>query len=181
MVSAKIAWLVVCLPYGSVKLSELNDRVQRHLGQEASDCNFLLVCILPYALTRHTHTSLDGTAPCQRTRDVSRSKDIAANRIWGGYVQRCNLGALYIRVNEFYALVRTHFRVHHAPVSSSPSNNHTHRIQKSLFVCPHHSCSVCGRTSQSAGGLLMSCTECMKSFCEDHEVVVQWCYCVYLL
>lgn len=35
--------------------------------------------------------------------------------------------------------------------------------------CPHHSCSVCDRKSDAAGGLLFRCTECLGAFCEDHR------------
>ena len=37
------------------------------------------------------------------------------------------------------------------------------------FICPHHRCSVCGRGSSAAGGLIIACTECETSFCEEHE------------
>ena len=37
------------------------------------------------------------------------------------------------------------------------------------FTCPQHACNVCGRQAQAAGGCLLRCTECPRSFCEDHE------------
>jgi len=37
------------------------------------------------------------------------------------------------------------------------------------FKCPHHSCSRCGRGNSAAGGLLLRCTECPTTFCEDCE------------
>ena len=42
-------------------------------------------------------------------------------------------------------------------------------IGGSSFICPHHRCSVCGRGSTAAGGLIIACTECATSFCEEHE------------
>jgi hypothetical protein len=42
-------------------------------------------------------------------------------------------------------------------------------IIKDTFVCPHHKCSVCGRNSSAAGGLIIACTECPNAFCEEHE------------
>ena len=42
-------------------------------------------------------------------------------------------------------------------------------IMKDTFVCPHHKCSVCGRSSSAAGGLIIACTECPNAFCEEHE------------
>jgi len=38
----------------------------------------------------------------------------------------------------------------------------------SMWSCPHHKCTFCGRKAHAAGGLLFRCTECPKAFCEDH-------------
>ena len=36
-----------------------------------------------------------------------------------------------------------------------------------MFICPHHKCSSCARSTGAAGGLLFRCTGCMTSYCED--------------
>jgi hypothetical protein len=35
------------------------------------------------------------------------------------------------------------------------------------FSCPHHRCSVCSRTTATAGGMLFRCYDCLAAFCED--------------
>lgn len=60
-----------------------------------------------------------------------------------------------------------------------PLNFHTscasqaHLIKKkvantpSLFLCPHHTCSDCHRSTASSGGLLFRCQGCLTSYCDD--------------
>jgi hypothetical protein len=36
-----------------------------------------------------------------------------------------------------------------------------------MFICPHHRCCACNRSTASAGGLLFRCTGCMTAYCED--------------
>jgi hypothetical protein len=36
-----------------------------------------------------------------------------------------------------------------------------------MFICPHHRCCLCNRSTASAGGLLFRCTGCMTAYCED--------------
>jgi hypothetical protein len=36
-----------------------------------------------------------------------------------------------------------------------------------MFICPHHKCAGCGRSTASSGGLLFRCVTCLTSFCED--------------
>lgn len=36
-----------------------------------------------------------------------------------------------------------------------------------MFICPHHKCAGCGRSTASSGGLLFRCVNCLTSFCED--------------
>jgi len=36
------------------------------------------------------------------------------------------------------------------------------------WICPHHKCTVCGRNTSAAGGMLFRCSECPQCFCEDH-------------
>lgn len=36
-----------------------------------------------------------------------------------------------------------------------------------MFICPHHRCSDCNRSTSSAGGLLFRCAGCLTAFCED--------------
>ena len=35
------------------------------------------------------------------------------------------------------------------------------------FICPHHRCCLCNRSTASAGGLLFRCIGCLTSYCED--------------
>lgn len=36
-----------------------------------------------------------------------------------------------------------------------------------MFICAHHRCCTCNRSTASAGGLLFRCTGCMTAYCED--------------
>lgn len=36
-----------------------------------------------------------------------------------------------------------------------------------MFICPHHKCASCSRSTAAAGGLLFRCTGCLTSYCED--------------
>jgi hypothetical protein len=36
-----------------------------------------------------------------------------------------------------------------------------------MFICPHHRCTECNRSTASAGGLLFRCNGCLTSYCED--------------
>jgi hypothetical protein len=36
-----------------------------------------------------------------------------------------------------------------------------------IFICPHHKCAACARSTAAAGGLLFRCVCCMTAFCED--------------
>jgi hypothetical protein len=45
-----------------------------------------------------------------------------------------------------------------APVLTRPSG---------MFICPHHRCCSCNRSTASAGGLLFRCTGCLTAYCED--------------
>ncbi len=36
-----------------------------------------------------------------------------------------------------------------------------------MFICPHHKCAECSRSTASAGGLLFRCKGCLTSYCED--------------
>jgi hypothetical protein len=36
-----------------------------------------------------------------------------------------------------------------------------------MFICPHHRCVSCNRSTASAGGMLFRCTGCITSYCED--------------
>lgn len=36
-----------------------------------------------------------------------------------------------------------------------------------MFICPHHRCCVCNRSTASAGGLLFRCNGCLTAYCED--------------
>ena len=36
-----------------------------------------------------------------------------------------------------------------------------------MFICPHHRCALCTRSTASAGGMLFRCTGCLTSYCED--------------
>lgn len=36
-----------------------------------------------------------------------------------------------------------------------------------MFICPHHKCVGCNRSTASAGGLLFRCLDCLTSYCED--------------
>lgn len=35
------------------------------------------------------------------------------------------------------------------------------------FICPHHRCCLCNRSTAAAGGLLFRCIGCLTSYCED--------------
>eukprot|EP00606_Chrysophyceae_sp_TOSAG23-5_P001106 GSChrysophyteH2.ASY1.ANO1.722.1 assembled CDS len=37
----------------------------------------------------------------------------------------------------------------------------------SMYICPHHKCAVCTRSTANAGGLLFRCRGCVTSYCED--------------
>lgn len=41
-------------------------------------------------------------------------------------------------------------------------------VPKGYFSCPQHSCAVCSRKANEAGGLLFRCLVCPCSYCEDH-------------
>jgi len=41
------------------------------------------------------------------------------------------------------------------------------RGSNAMFICPHHKCAMCTRSTASAGGLLFRCKGCLTSFCED--------------
>jgi len=43
--------------------------------------------------------------------------------------------------------------------------NSKHRLQG--YSCPHHCCCTCGRVASDAGGLLLRCIKCPRSFCDD--------------
>lgn len=36
-----------------------------------------------------------------------------------------------------------------------------------MFICPHHRCGPCNRSTSSAGGLLFRCAGCLSAYCED--------------
>lgn len=36
-----------------------------------------------------------------------------------------------------------------------------------MFICNHHKCSSCNRSTSAAGGLLFRCVGCMTAYCED--------------
>ena len=36
-----------------------------------------------------------------------------------------------------------------------------------MFICPHHKCASCNRSTAAAGGLLFRCMGCLTSYCED--------------
>jgi hypothetical protein len=36
-----------------------------------------------------------------------------------------------------------------------------------MFICPHHKCASCSRSTASAGGMLFRCTSCLTAYCED--------------
>lgn len=36
-----------------------------------------------------------------------------------------------------------------------------------MFICPHHRCTICNRSTAAAGGLLFRCIACVTSYCED--------------
>jgi hypothetical protein len=36
-----------------------------------------------------------------------------------------------------------------------------------MFICPHHKCIMCFRTTAASGGMLFRCIGCLTSFCED--------------
>jgi hypothetical protein len=36
-----------------------------------------------------------------------------------------------------------------------------------MFICPHHKCASCTRSTAAAGGLLFRCMGCLTSYCED--------------
>lgn len=36
-----------------------------------------------------------------------------------------------------------------------------------MFICPHHRCTECSRSTASAGGLLFRCLGCFTAYCED--------------
>ena len=36
-----------------------------------------------------------------------------------------------------------------------------------MFICPHHKCAGCNRSTASSGGLLFRCLNCFTSYCED--------------
>ena len=36
-----------------------------------------------------------------------------------------------------------------------------------MFICPHHKCSMCTRSTAAAGGMLFRCIGCLTSYCED--------------
>mmetsp|Transcript_3589 Transcript_3589/g.8168 ORF Transcript_3589/g.8168 Transcript_3589/m.8168 type:complete len:1295 (-) Transcript_3589:416-4300(-) len=36
-----------------------------------------------------------------------------------------------------------------------------------MFICPHHRCVSCNRSTASAGGMLFRCVGCITSYCED--------------
>ena len=36
-----------------------------------------------------------------------------------------------------------------------------------MFICPHHKCASCSRSTAAAGGLLFRCMGCLTSYCED--------------
>merc|ERR1711871_560017 len=38
---------------------------------------------------------------------------------------------------------------------------------KGTFICSHHKCSSCARSTAASGGLLFRCTGCMTAYCED--------------
>ncbi|TPX33778.1 hypothetical protein SmJEL517_g03416 [Synchytrium microbalum] len=42
-----------------------------------------------------------------------------------------------------------------------------HVKRMSMFTCPQHNCSTCGRNTADAGGLIFRCQGCRHSFCED--------------
>lgn len=46
-------------------------------------------------------------------------------------------------------------------------NNNSTRRPAGMFICPHHRCMVCDRSTVSAGGLLFRCVDCFASYCED--------------
>jgi SWI/SNF-related matrix-associated actin-dependent regulator of chromatin subfamily A member 5 len=37
----------------------------------------------------------------------------------------------------------------------------------SMYICPHHKCGACNRSTAAAGGMLFRCTGCLVSYCED--------------
>mmetsp|Transcript_37693 Transcript_37693/g.61364 ORF Transcript_37693/g.61364 Transcript_37693/m.61364 type:complete len:540 (-) Transcript_37693:714-2333(-) len=38
---------------------------------------------------------------------------------------------------------------------------------KNIWMCSHHHCATCGKSSSAAGGLLFRCQSCPNAFCED--------------
>mmetsp|Transcript_23294 Transcript_23294/g.50926 ORF Transcript_23294/g.50926 Transcript_23294/m.50926 type:complete len:962 (-) Transcript_23294:66-2951(-) len=42
------------------------------------------------------------------------------------------------------------------------------RDSNDLACCSHHTCVICGKKRNDAGGLLYPCQSCPNSFCEDH-------------
>ena len=36
-----------------------------------------------------------------------------------------------------------------------------------MFICPHHRCTICNRSTAAAGGLLFRCIACVTAYCED--------------
>eukprot|EP00808_Paulinella_micropora_P030077 g69080.t1 len=57
------------------------------------------------------------------------------------------------------------------PLSYHPACIGFDSIPKGYFSCPHHSCAVCERKANEAGGLLFRCVVCPCAFCEDHQPV----------
>lgn len=41
------------------------------------------------------------------------------------------------------------------------------KLSKLKWLCPHHSCGVCGRKAAAVGGLLFRCEMCPNAYCED--------------
>ena len=60
-----------------------------------------------------------------------------------------------------------------APVDTAPGKGYRKKAPpvlsrpSGMFICPHHRCVSCNRSTASAGGLLFRCTGCMTAYCED--------------
>lgn len=52
-------------------------------------------------------------------------------------------------------------------VSLSRSHDRLLTVPCRSYYCSQHSCSICSRSTQEAGGLLFRCQRCPQAFCED--------------
>jgi hypothetical protein len=64
----------------------------------------------------------------------------------------------------------TFARCAHCPRAFHPPCMEQFGLQRGtggMFICPHHKCVFCYRSTAAAGGMLFRCTGCLTAYCED--------------